>query len=192
VLSSLHRQQNVLLFSTAKELEVGEFEDVKFARIEGDAKKGKYSLSGVIRSKEMNSYLAEYKEEMKRRRVVFPGFRAGKLPPYVMTDVRKYLVSYGLETIIGQLCNINGLAMCGENGEDVPFGEDSYYEQIVLDDFRGFNFIKQRDTWKEGTDFSFTANFFAVADEVEEEGEGKASAIDVEEVKAESAAEVKA
>lgn len=59
-------------------------------------------------------YLNEYQEEMKRRKVVFPGFRPGKLPPYVMGDVRRYLVCFGLETMIGQLCNNNRLEVCFE------------------------------------------------------------------------------
>jgi uncharacterized protein YciU (UPF0263 family) len=54
--------------------------------------------------------------------------------------------------------------MCSENGDQVPFGEDNYYEQIVKDDFRGYDFIKQRESWREGTDFSFKAEFFAEED----------------------------
>jgi FKBP-type peptidyl-prolyl cis-trans isomerase (trigger factor) len=54
-------------------------------------------------------YLGEYKEEIKKKKVVFPGFRPGKLPPYVMPDVRRYIVCYGLESLIGQLCNQNKL-----------------------------------------------------------------------------------
>lgn len=54
--------------------------------------------------------------------------------------------------------------MCSETGDQVPFGEDDYYEKIVLDDFRGYDFIKQRETWREGTDFVFKAEFFAEED----------------------------
>ena len=50
--------------------------------------------------------------------------------------------------------------MCSETGAQVPFGEDDYYEQIVLNDFRGYNFIKQREAWREGTDFTFKAEFY--------------------------------
>ena len=63
--------------------------------------------------------------------------------------------------------------MCNENGGAVPFGEDDYYEQIVVQDFRGYDFQKQRESWREGTDFTFKAQFFAEAEEssVEEQEE---------------------
>jgi hypothetical protein len=93
------------------ELSTGDFQGIKtfqkISEVKGNV--GKYVLEATIDKKELNSYLDEYKDEMKRRKVVFPGFRAGKLPPYVMGDVRKYLVCYGLETILGTLCNNNGL-----------------------------------------------------------------------------------
>lgn len=60
--------------------------------------------------------------------------------------------------------------MCTEDGGDVAFGEDSYYETIIKPDFRGYDYIKQRDSWREGTDFSFSAEFFALS-EGEEGGE---------------------
>lgn len=78
-----------------------------------------------------------------------------------MPDVRKYLVSYGLETLLGQLCNNNGLELCDDSGNPINFGEDDYYSQIFLPDFRGFDFVKQRDAWREGVDFSFVAEFYA-------------------------------
>ena len=148
-------------------LDVGEFENTKFTKIADGTSKNidKYRVESVIKSKELNSYLNEYKEEMKKRRVVFPGFRPGKLPPYAMGDVRRYIVSFGLETTFGQLCNMNSLIMCKENGDEVSFGEDSYYQEIILDDFRQYNFTKQRDSWKEGTDFPFTSEFFAKKEE---------------------------
>jgi hypothetical protein len=100
------------------DLDTGDFEGVKrFSKVSDvSGKISKYLLEATIDKKELNSYLEEYKEEMKRRKVVFPGFRAGKLPPYVMADVRKYLVCYGLETILGSLCNNNGLKV----GRDAP------------------------------------------------------------------------
>lgn len=55
--------------------------------------------------------------------------------------------------------------MCSESGEQVPFGEDDYYEQIVVKDFRGYDFQKQRETWREGTDFTFKAEFYAEEEE---------------------------
>jgi hypothetical protein len=92
------------------EMETGDFEQASFKKVAIVKDNiGKYTLEAIIEKSSMNSYLLEYKEEMKRRKVLFPGFRAGKLPPYVMADVRKYLVCYGLETLIGQLCNGNGL-----------------------------------------------------------------------------------
>jgi hypothetical protein len=45
--------------------------------------------------------------------------------------------------------------MCAESGENVKFGEDDYYQEIVSVDFRGYDFQKQRDTWREGTDFRY-------------------------------------
>lgn len=60
--------------------------------------------------------------------------------------------------------------MCDEEGADVQFGEDAYYQQIITEDARGFDFLKQRDSWKEGIDFNFGAQFFAV-EESSEDGE---------------------
>eukprot|EP00596_Hydrurales_sp_CCMP1899_P007333 CAMPEP_0119043434 /NCGR_PEP_ID=MMETSP1177-20130426/21964_1 /TAXON_ID=2985 /ORGANISM="Ochromonas sp, Strain CCMP1899" /LENGTH=195 /DNA_ID=CAMNT_0007011503 /DNA_START=204 /DNA_END=791 /DNA_ORIENTATION=- len=152
------------------EMETGDFEQASFKKVANVKDNiAKYTLEAIIEKSSMNSYLLEYKEEMKRRKVLFPGFRAGKLPPYVMADVRKYLVCYGLETLMGQLCNGNGLKMCAESGENVRFGEDDYYQEIVSVDFRGYDFQKQRDTWREGTDFSFKAEFFAESEGSTEE-----------------------
>ena len=92
------------------DMDVGDFQNCVFKKA-GVVKQNvsKYTIDATIDAKALNSYLVEYQDEMKRRKVVFPGFRPGKLPPYVMGDVRKYLVCYGLETMIGQLCNSNGL-----------------------------------------------------------------------------------
>ena len=174
-----------VLLASSQPLKTGEFEGVEFKSLDTSSSSvqglGKYSLSATITKAEMNSFLNEYKEEMKRRKVVFPGFRAGKLPPYVMGDVRKYLVCFGLETLIGQLCNLNGLQLCGEKGQEVAFGEDSYYQEIIQPDFRGFDYAKQRDSWREGTDFAFSAQFYAISEEEGEgEGEGGGKVIDVE------------
>jgi hypothetical protein len=35
----------------------------------------------------------------------------------------------------------------------------------LKEDFRGYGFEKQRDAWKEGTDFSFSAEFYAISDD---------------------------
>jgi hypothetical protein len=153
-------------------LQTGDFENVKFSKLStSPSGPSRFGLSAVITKADMNSFLNEYKEEMKRRKVVFPGFRAGKLPPYVMGDVRKYLVCFGLETMLGQLCNLNKLQMCSEEGGEVAFGEDKYYDEIIQKDFRGFDFAKQRDSWREGTDFSFACEFWALSEEEEEEKE---------------------
>ena len=85
-------------------LDVGEY-DGKFSKIPGVTGSTKdiqrYRLEATIKSKELNGFLEEYKGEMKRRKVIFPGFRPGVLPPYAMGDVRKYIVSFGLETSLG-------------------------------------------------------------------------------------------
>lgn len=165
------------------ELLKGEREKITFEKLESvNDKVAKYSITGTIASSEMNVYLEEYKEEMKRRKVVFPGFRAGKLPPYVMADVRKYIVCFGLETLLGELGNLNSLRYCDKEGNDVPFGEDQYYEQIVVTDFKGHDFIKQRDSWREGTDFSFKLEFYAEQEKDESESSAP-KVIDTEEVK---------
>jgi hypothetical protein len=168
------------------ELDAGEF-DCEFGQTDYQSGKAanlfQYSLKAKIPAKEMKTYLEEYKDEMKKRKVVFPGFRPGKLPPYVMGDVRKYIVSYGLETMIGGLANLNDMQLVTEEGEDVPFGEDEYYTSIIQKDDRGFDFEQQRDSWKENMDFAFEAKFFAVRDIEESEGEGDdagAGAIDTE------------
>lgn len=152
------------------ELDTGDF-NCEFTRVAPTVLQNiaSFKLAATIKSKDLNIYLNEYKDEMKRRKVVFPGFRAGKLPPYVMPDVRKYLVSYGLETILGQLANLNGLELCSEGGEPIPFGEDAYYAEIIKADFRGYDFEKQRDAWREGTDFSFVAEFYAKEEGAAEE-----------------------
>jgi hypothetical protein len=150
-----------------------------------DSGRYKYRLQATIPKKDMNVYLKEYKDEMSKRKVSFPGFRPGSLPPYVMPDVRKYLVCYGLELMIGQICNLNGLALCQKNGDNVAFGEDPYYNEIILSDFRGYDYEKQRDTWREGTDFTFAAEFFANSEGGEEEAAPSAQVIDAEIVSSE-------
>lgn len=53
-------------------------------------------------------------------------------------------------------------------GEDVAFGSDEYYNEIIADR-QGKKFEQQRDTWREGTDFDFEANFYGKTQEAEEE-----------------------
>jgi hypothetical protein len=92
------------------ELTTGDYERVKFVQVADlSSTFGKFRMEATLKSSEMNEFLNEYKKEMQRRKVLFPGFRPGKLPPYVMPDIRKYLVCYGLESVIGQICNLNGL-----------------------------------------------------------------------------------
>lgn len=54
----------------------------------------------------------------------------------------------------------------------MPFPEDSYLEQIMLDDKEGNSFVKRRDAWKEGKDFTFRSEFYA-KEEQEESSEPK-------------------
>lgn len=68
---------------------------------------------------------------------------------------------YGLENTIGQLCNYNALKLCDAQGGEVVLGEDEYYSTIIQEDVRGFAYDAQRDAWREGTDFAFTAVFSA-------------------------------
>lgn len=158
------------------ELDLGGIENMEFTRLTRISPTiAKYRLEGFIKSKECNSYLEEYKAEMKRRKVKFPGFRVGFLPPFAMTDVRRYIVSYGLELNLGTLCNTNSLIMCTENGEDVPFGQDEYYTDIFINDSEGNNFMTQRDAWREGTDFKFAVEFFAKEGDAQGEEEEKGS-----------------
>lgn len=160
-----HHHSSQALKSTI-ELDVGEFENVQFTKIGTISPViSKYRVEALIKAKSFNEYLIEYKAEMKRRKVIFPGFRPGSLPPFVMGDVRKYLICYGLENLLGQLCNINGLEMRSETGDTVKFGEDKYYEEIILKDDRGYGFADQRDAWREGNDYSFAAEFFAFKEE---------------------------
>jgi hypothetical protein len=70
-------------------------------------------------------------------------------------------VCYGLENTIGQLCNYNALKLCDAQGGEVVLGEDEYYSTIIQEDVRGFAYDAQRDAWREGTDFVFTAVFSA-------------------------------
>ena len=96
------------LFMT--QMDVGEFENVQFEKLTTvNDRISKYRIVGTIKPKDTNQYMADYKGEIKKKNIVFPGFRAGKLPPYVMADVRRYIVCFGLESLLGQLCNQNNL-----------------------------------------------------------------------------------
>lgn len=179
--SSFNELQN------SAQLEVGEVENVVFTLEEnGKDNVNKYKVVGSLKPRETNAYLADYKAEIQKRGVVFPGFRAGKLPPYVMGDVRRYIVCFGIETVLRDLCNANALQICNEKGEEVMLGDDAFYEAVIQDTPSGKKFAAQRDSWKEGTDFDFTAVFWArVFEDEEEEGPVKVSdeVIDTEVVK---------
>eukprot|EP01039_Chlorochromonas_danica_P004617 gene4617-5060_t len=159
-------------------LDIGEFEGTKFNKLQtlgGDL--GKFRIETVLPAEALKSYLDEYMQEMKRRKVSFPGFRQGKLPPAAMEGVRKYLVSFGLETMIGQLCNNNNIRITKEDGSDAAFGEDAFFQEIVLPDAQGRDFNTRQAAWKEGQDFPFVAEFFGATYEDESE-----EVIDTEEV----------
>lgn len=154
------------LYSTVlKELDVGEVEGTEFNQIESlAADLGKFRLKTTLDASDLNDVLDEYKGELKKRKFSFPGFRPGKIPPYAMGDVRNYIISFGLETVIGKLCNMNGLQLCNEDRSEVTFGSDDYYKQIIQDDANGNDFLTQRGEWREGNDITFTAEFFAEID----------------------------
>ncbi len=68
-------------FKMLADLETGDFQNVIFTNIDTSSSRSdtkKFKLEATIKSKDFNEYLKEYKEEIKRRKVVFPGFRPGK------------------------------------------------------------------------------------------------------------------
>lgn len=110
LLSSVRRPFTSILPMRMVVLNTGEFQNVDFQvkeLIEKDF--GLFSVKATIKSKDMNEFLNEYKAEMKKKKVIFPGFRVGVIPPYVMGDIRRYIVCYGLETLLGKLANLNQL-----------------------------------------------------------------------------------
>ena len=95
-------------------LSIGEYncDAVAFTAVEQMSENfGLYKLQATISKDAMKAFLQEYKAGIKARGVKFPGFRLGNMPPQVMVDVRKYLVNYGVESMLGEICNINGLEM---------------------------------------------------------------------------------
>ena len=54
-------------------LDTGDFEGVSFVQLNDDNGIGKFNIDASISSAELNDILDEYKAEMKRRKVVFPG-----------------------------------------------------------------------------------------------------------------------
>ena len=65
--------------SSQQQLDIGEF-NADFKQIDSASIDiGKFRLQATIKSKELNSYLEEYKAELKKRKVSFPGFRPGNV-----------------------------------------------------------------------------------------------------------------
>jgi hypothetical protein len=65
------------------ELDVGTFGETQFSVKELLASDfGIFRLSTVIAKADMKTMLNEYKDEMKKRKVSFPGFRAGVVSSY--------------------------------------------------------------------------------------------------------------
>ena len=64
--------------------------------------------------------------------------------------------------------------MCTETGEEVAFGSDPYYNEIIADR-KGRKFEEQRDNWKEGTDFDFEANFYGKTEDAEADADDSIS-----------------
>eukprot|EP01031_Cornospumella_fuschlensis_P034231 gene34232-41437_t len=143
------------------QLSTGGVEEVKFYRIaevSGDI--GKYRVKADLPPQAMVEFLNEYIKEMNQRNIRVPGFRPGKLPPAAMADVKRYIASYAVEVTITALCNDHKLEVCDEKYSALTLDDDTF-QQIVLPDAQGRDYLGQRDAWKEGNGFSFVAEFFA-------------------------------
>lgn len=70
---------------------------------------GKYRLVGTLPGPVLAEYMEQYKAEFKKRKSSFSGFRPGYIPPYAMVDVRRYVICFGLESLITEACETNGL-----------------------------------------------------------------------------------
>ena len=114
VAASISNNSKFRLFDTSiSQMDVGEFKNLQFEKISIiNDNICKYRVIGAVEAKDSNQYMKDYKEEVKKRGVLFPGFRAGKLPPAVMQDARRYIVCFGLEQLINALCNRNNLMVC--------------------------------------------------------------------------------
>jgi hypothetical protein len=75
----------------------------------GSAGCGKYRTNGYVCYKDLYGYIREYKEEMKRKRVIIPVFRPGVVPAHAMPEIRSFVVNYALENVLKNLCNVNEL-----------------------------------------------------------------------------------
>jgi hypothetical protein len=75
----------------------------------GPAGCGKYRADGHVCYKDLYGYIREYKDEMKRKRVIIPGFRPGVVPAHAMPEIRSFVVNYAVENVLKNLCNVNEL-----------------------------------------------------------------------------------
>jgi hypothetical protein len=101
------------LDAKVRALSTGDLENVAIARIDsvGGSSFGKFRVDGKVTKKELNGFIHEYKEEMKRKKVIIPGFRPGKVPPHAMQEIRESVVGHALEAMLGGICNANGLVV---------------------------------------------------------------------------------
>lgn len=94
-----------------KILSTGGLENIEFIKLDSSNEPdfGKYRVSGLITSRQLNILIRDYKEEMKRKRIILPGFRPGKVPPYAMPEIRSFVINYALEQVLQGICNANNL-----------------------------------------------------------------------------------
>jgi hypothetical protein len=57
----------------------------------------------------------------------------------------------------------------------MDLGDDATFLSVIAHDAQGRNFIEQREAWREGSDFPFTAEFFATIDSEAGVGDGDSS-----------------
>lgn len=76
---------------------------------------GKFQLEATLEAQMLNDILKMYKEELVKKKVKFPGFRPGNIPPSAMPDIKRYIVSFALETMLGELCNLNAIKVTKAN-----------------------------------------------------------------------------
>ena len=95
------------------ELNSGGFENVYINRIDNcdDNTFGKFKVDTCIKRRDMNSILKAYREELIKKKVIYRGFRPGKVPPYAMPEIRSSVVNHAIATTIGELCFLNGLTV---------------------------------------------------------------------------------
>lgn len=93
-------------------LKIGELRDVKFERLQSIRDDfAKYRLECTISEEQLDYHLQSYMKEVQKRKVSFKGFRVGKIPPDAMRDVRRFVVDYGVELTLKEICAVNGLTV---------------------------------------------------------------------------------